>query len=162
MLLRFRSGVPSRLSPLPSSPLPPFASLSRARSLLMRHSSHLSILKVDALYSPTLDHVLAIEEEAFPECERLGASLLQYHAKLRTSGLLLARLEGSVAGYLLFSRSAEAGVIAKVAVASTYQRRGVGSSLLEQVRIAIHWCGEAAAHLPTLLWYGMAYIPVGI
>ena len=49
----------------------------------------IAVRQLDALQPPKLAEVLAIENEAFPPCERLGGPLLQHHAKLRTSGLLV-------------------------------------------------------------------------
>eukprot|EP00966_Prymnesium_polylepis_P099576 2306110-Prymnesium_polylepis.1 len=59
---------------------------------------------------------------------------MQYHATLRTSGVLLAEVGSSVAGYLLYQRTAGSGLIAKIAVGASFQRQGVGSALLSQVR----------------------------
>lgn len=98
-----------------------------------RASPDLLIYRVASLRSPQLDEVIAIENEAFPACERLGARLMQHHAVLRTSGLLLAEVRGLIAGYVLYTRSADSGLIAKVAVASHFRRRGVGTALLRQV-----------------------------
>lgn len=74
----------------------------------------------------------AVLQEVFPPCERLGAPLLQHHAALRTSGVLVAEIGTDVAGFLLFSRTADTGIIAKVAVAGAFQRQGVGDALLQQ------------------------------
>ena len=99
----------------------------------MPSKAEILVRSVGSLRSPVLDEVLAIEQEAFPPCERLGGPLMQYQATLRTSGVLLAELEGSVAGYLVYSRTASLGLIAKIAVGTNYQRQGVGSALLKKV-----------------------------
>jgi [ribosomal protein S18]-alanine N-acetyltransferase len=91
----------------------------------------IAVRQLDALQPPKLAEVLAIENEAFPPCERLGGPLLQHHAKLRTSGLLVAEIGSAVAGFLLYSKQADTAVIAKIAVASAFQRQGVGGALLQ-------------------------------
>ncbi|KAL1500106.1 hypothetical protein AB1Y20_012779 [Prymnesium parvum] len=91
-----------------------------------------SVYSAETLDPPTLEQLLRIEEEAFPPCERLGGALMQHHATLRSSGVLLAEVGGAVAGYLLHSRTAEAGLIAKFAVGAEFRRQGVGSALLKQ------------------------------
>ena len=99
----------------------------------LRPAPALLVHQIDSLRSPKLEQVLAIEAAAFPPCERLGGPLMQYYATLRTSGVVLAEVGSSVAGYLLYSRTAESGLIAKIAVADAFQRQGVGSALLNQV-----------------------------
>lgn len=90
------------------------------------------ITKVEALRQPLLSQVVALEDEAFPACERLGPVLLQHQASLRTAGLLLAQLSASVCGYLLFARTGSAGLITKLAVSPAFRRRGIGASLLRR------------------------------
>ena len=87
---------------------------------------------VSVLVSPRLDQVLAIENEAFPPCERLGPILLQQQATLRTSGLLLAELGATVTGFLLFTRIGHTGLITKLAVSGAFRRCGIASSLMRR------------------------------
>ena len=75
---------------------------------------------------------MKLEEEAFPPCERLGSIMMQQQTLLRTSGLLLAELGATVAGYLLFARSGNSGLITKLAVGLPFRRQGIGSTLLKQ------------------------------
>ena len=90
----------------------------------------LTVTKLDVLVQPRYDQVLSLENECFPACERLGGPLMQQQTALRTSGLLIAELGATFAGYLLFSRSAGSGLITKLAVAVSARRRGGGSALL--------------------------------
>ena len=69
----------------------------------------LTVTKLDVLVQPRYDQVLSLENECFPACERLGGPLMQQQTALRTSGLLIAELGATFAGYLLFSRSAAVG-----------------------------------------------------
>ena len=89
----------------------------------------------------TLSSLLAIEAEAFPECERLGMYHMQEHSMQRNNGLVVAEDQSPPGafptpplaepqGFLLFSRTAEAGVIMKIAVAAAFRGRGVGTALL--------------------------------
>ena len=55
---------------------------------------------------------------------------MQQQAALRTSGLLVAEMGSAFAGFLLFSRTASSGLIAKLAVCAHFRRCGVGSALL--------------------------------
>jgi ribosomal protein S18 acetylase RimI-like enzyme len=98
------------------------------------HDSSLTpeIKPVDVLAQPYLDQVMAIEQEAFPPCERLGPHLMQQQTSLRTSGLLLAEMSASVCGFLLYSRTGGAGLITKLAVSAAFRRRGIGSALLRR------------------------------
>lgn len=88
----------------------------------------------------TLSSLLAIERDAFPVCERLG-NYMQEHSMQRNNGLVIAEEhqppQGTFPaplvepqGFLLFSRTAEAGVIMKIAVAAAFRGRGVGTALL--------------------------------
>ena len=115
----------------------PVKLLQMLREEQLRSSPALLVHQVDSLRSPKLEQVLAIEEEAFPPCERLGGTLMQYYATLRTSGVLLAEVGSSVAGYLLYSRTADSGLIAKIAVGDAFQRQGVGSALLKQASVGL-------------------------
>ena len=81
---------------------------------------------------PTLSRLLAIENEAFPPCERLGSVLLPQTALQRNNGLLVAHAEEDFAGYLLFSRTAEESIIMKLAVEAAHRGCGVGSMLLRR------------------------------
>ena len=86
----------------------------------------------------TLSSLLAVERDAFPECERLG-NYMQELSMARNNGLVIAenRPPGAFPaplaepqGFCLFSRTAEAGVIMKIAVAAAFRGRGVGTALL--------------------------------
>ena len=90
------------------------------------------INQIDVLVQPKLGQVMTIEEECFPPCERLGPHLMQQQATLRTSGLLLAEIGATLGGYLLFSRHGGTGLVTKLAVASPFRRRGIGSALLRR------------------------------
>ena len=92
----------------------------------------LLITRVDALVEPRLAQVVELEKEAFPPCERLGPFLMQQQTSLRTSGLLVAEFGLTLAGYCLFTRTASSGLISKLAVASAFRRRGIGSELLKR------------------------------
>jgi len=87
----------------------------------------------------TLGALRALEVEAFPECERLGAAF-ESVALQRTNGLLVAEVGDALAGYLLYARTASSGIITKVAVSSEYRRQGIGSALLH------HGVRQLAAH----------------
>ena len=87
--------------------------------------------------------VLAVERDAFPECERLG-NYMQELSMARNNGLVIAENQpppgtppgafpaplAEPQGFCLFSRTAEAGVIMKIAVAAAFRGRGVGTALL--------------------------------
>jgi GNAT superfamily N-acetyltransferase len=92
----------------------------------------------------TLSSLLAVERDAFPECERLG-NYMQELSMQRNNGLVIAEDHrpppgtfpgafpaplAEAQGFLLFSRTAEAGVIMKIAVAAAFRGRGVGTALL--------------------------------
>ena len=87
----------------------------------------------------TLSSLLAIERDAFPECERLG-DYMQEHSMQRNNGLVIAEDQQPPGafpapfvepqGFVLFSRTAEAGIIMKIAVAAAFRGRGVGTALL--------------------------------
>ena len=91
-----------------------------------------TISQVDVLVPPRLSQVLDIEEDCFPQCERLGPVLMQQHVTLRTSGLLIAEMSAGVCGYLLFTRTGGTGLITKLAVSAAVRRQGVASSLLRR------------------------------
>ena len=91
-----------------------------------------TISQVDVLVPPRLSQVLDIEEDCFPQCERLGPVLMQQHVTLRTSGLLIAEMSAGVCGYLLFTRAGGTGLITKLAVSAAVRRQGVASSLLRR------------------------------
>ena len=91
-----------------------------------------TISSVDVLAPPRLTQVLHLEEDCFPQCERLGPVLMQQQVSLRTSGLLVAEMSASVCGYLLFTRMGGTGLITKLAVSAACRRRGVASSLLRR------------------------------
>mmetsp|Transcript_30192 Transcript_30192/g.51581 ORF Transcript_30192/g.51581 Transcript_30192/m.51581 type:complete len:140 (-) Transcript_30192:197-616(-) len=57
---------------------------------------------------------------------------MTHQASLRTAGLIVAEAGGAVAGFLFFSRSAEACTITKLAVAPSCRRQGVGGELIER------------------------------
>ena len=91
----------------------------------------------------TLSSLLAVERDAFPECERLG-NYMQELSMARNNGLVIAENRpppstppgafpaplAEPQGFCLFSRTAEAGVIMKIAVAAAFRGRGVGTALL--------------------------------
>ena len=92
---------------------------------------------VQSLPPHTLQALLAIEQDAFPVCERLGRHAMVEHAACRANGLLVAEPplpasepEPSPMGFLLYSRTADAGVVMKLAVAAAFRGRGVGRALL--------------------------------
>ena len=91
----------------------------------------------------TLSSLLAVERDAFPECERLG-NYMQELSMARNNGLVIAENQpppgtppgafpaplAEPQGFCLFSRTAEAGIIMKIAVAAAFRGRGVGTALL--------------------------------
>lgn len=90
---------------------------------------------VQSLPPHMLQSLLAIEQDAFPACERLGRHAMVEHAMCRANGLLVAEpplpeAEPSPMGFLLYSRTADAGIIMKLAVAAAFRGRGVGRALL--------------------------------
>ena len=96
---------------------------------------------VQSLPPHTLQSLLAIEQDAFPVCERLGRHAMVEHAMCRSNGLLVAEpplteaqplpeAEPSPMGFLLYSRTADAGIIMKLAVGAAFRGRGVGRALL--------------------------------
>jgi|EP00908_Phaeocystis_cordata_P015177 GNAT superfamily N-acetyltransferase len=94
-----------------------------------------------------LSSLLTIEREAFPECERLG-NYMQEHAMQRNNGCVIAEDQPSAGafplpptepmGFLLFSRTAEAGIIMKIAVAAAPQHatRALVATLGRALRLA--------------------------
>ena len=92
---------------------------------------------LQGLSSRTLSRLLALETEAFPECERLGNFGMQEHAMQRTAGLLVAEPDGpppppepDPMGFLIYTRTGDAGIIMKLAVGAAFRGRGVGRALL--------------------------------
>ena len=117
------------------------------------------ISQVENLAPPLLHQIIELEDACFVPCERLGPFTMQQQALQRTSGLLLAEMCAAVrafisaatalhsprrhrvrasrrgsnlSGYLLFSRSATAGLITKLAVSVAFRRCGIGSALLRR------------------------------
>lgn len=85
---------------------------------------------VTAVSDALCAELLPIEEAAFPPCERLGGAGLKAFVLQRTNGLLVAEAQRRSVGYCLFARIAPSAFITKVAVASVFRGRGVGSALV--------------------------------
>jgi ribosomal protein S18 acetylase RimI-like enzyme len=109
------------------------------------------VSKLDVLVQPRLHQVIELERETFPPCEQLGGILMQQQTNLRTSGLLIAELGATFAGYLLFSRTASSGLITKLAVAAPFQRRGIGSSLLRRSIEELETPSRRTAGVPEIM-----------
>ena len=101
---------------------------------------------VAAMSEGLCTELLAIEEAAFPPCERLGAAGLQAFVLQRTNGLLVAEAQTRRVGYCLFARSASSAFITKLAVGASFRGRGIGSSL---VAAALHELVTATRRPPT-------------
>ncbi len=76
--------------------------------------------------------LLALEEAAFPPCERLGTAGLAAFVLQRTNGMVVAEAPSrrAVLGFCLYSRAASSALITKVAVGAASRGRGVGSALV--------------------------------
>jgi ribosomal protein S18 acetylase RimI-like enzyme len=111
----------------------------------------IAVTRLEVLAEPRLSQVLQLEQESFPPCEQLGAALMRQQAALRTSGLLIAELGATFAGYLLFSRTAGSGLITKLAVASPFRRRGIGSALLRHGISELERPGRRHAGTPEIM-----------
>lgn len=86
------------------------------------------------------DDLVALEECCF-ESETLSRLRFLYHIQNRNCYLLIARVDGTAAGYgmLLFHSRRSQGRIYSICTAPEFRKRGIGSELLAEMEdIAFH------------------------
>ena len=84
-----------------------------------------------------LDHILALEEETFPETAFSRATFL-YYLGSRSSRVRVLEHDDILSGYVVYTLQNEPPVayIDSIAVQATYRGRGLGRAMMEHVRRA--------------------------
>ncbi len=95
------------------------------------------MIKIREIQRVELEEVAKLEQTIFPDAWSLG-SLEETYEQERTL-LLGAWMKETLAGYLILYYVLDEGEIARIAAAPAARRKGVGSSLLEELE---NRCGE--------------------
>ncbi|XAR68027.1 Peptide alpha-N-acetyltransferase [Bertholletia excelsa] len=98
-------------------------------------------------WTKVVDDIVRIEKKIFPKHESL-ARFFDEELKKRNSGLLYTKVDGEVAGYVMYSwPSSLCASITKLAVKENYRRQGLGEALL---KAAIQKCRGRSVHCISL------------
>ena len=88
-------------------------------------------VQIERMQCEDLQHVMAIEKEAFPDPWHESFFKRELRKKRKHAYLYVAKLHKRVIGYIVFYIFNGEGHIYNIAVDTAYRRRGIGKYLLE-------------------------------